>query len=29
MILGDLCTRRCPFCDVAHAAARARDPQEA
>jgi lipoic acid synthetase len=28
MILGDLCTRRCPFCDVAHGKPRALDPQE-
>ncbi|MCB2261385.1 MAG: lipoyl synthase [Candidatus Thiosymbion ectosymbiont of Robbea hypermnestra] len=28
MILGDLCTRRCPFCDVAHGAPRPPDPAE-
>ncbi len=28
MILGDLCTRRCPFCDVAHGRPHAPDPQE-
>ncbi len=28
MILGDLCTRRCPFCDVAHGRPLAPDPQE-
>lgn len=28
MILGDLCTRRCPFCDVAHGKPRPPDPQE-
>ena len=28
MILGDLCTRRCPFCDVAHGRPQAPDPQE-
>jgi lipoic acid synthetase len=28
MILGDLCTRRCPFCDVAHGRPRPPDPQE-
>jgi len=28
MILGDLCTRRCPFCDVAHGRPRAPDPEE-
>ena len=28
MILGDLCTRRCPFCDVAHGKPRAPDPDE-
>ncbi|MGZ5150894.1 MAG: lipoyl synthase, partial [Burkholderiales bacterium] len=28
MILGDLCTRRCPFCDVAHGRPSAPDPDE-
>jgi len=28
MIMGDLCTRRCPFCDVAHGRPRPLDPQE-
>ena len=28
MILGDLCTRRCPFCDVAHGKPQAPDPDE-
>ena len=28
MILGDLCTRRCPFCDVAHGRPLAPDPDE-
>ena len=28
MILGDLCTRRCPFCDVAHGRPRPVDPEE-
>ena len=28
MIMGDICTRRCPFCDVAHGRPRALDPQE-
>src|SRR5213595_552260 len=28
MILGDICTRRCPFCDVAHGRPRAPDAQE-
>ncbi|MHB0984426.1 MAG: lipoyl synthase [Sulfuricella sp.] len=28
MILGDLCTRRCPFCDVAHGTPLPPDPQE-
>jgi lipoic acid synthetase len=28
MVLGDLCTRRCPFCDVAHGRPAAPDPQE-
>ena len=28
MILGDLCTRRCPFCDVAHGRPHAPDPEE-
>jgi lipoic acid synthetase len=28
MILGDLCTRRCPFCDVGHGKPLAPDPEE-
>jgi lipoic acid synthetase len=28
MIMGDLCTRRCPFCDVAHGRPLPLDPQE-
>lgn len=28
MILGDICTRRCPFCDVAHGKPLPPDPQE-
>jgi lipoic acid synthetase len=28
MILGDICTRRCPFCDVAHGRPRAPDLEE-
>jgi lipoyl synthase len=28
MIMGDLCTRRCPFCDVAHGRPRPLDPAE-
>jgi len=28
MILGDICTRRCPFCDVAHGRPLAPDPTE-
>lgn len=28
MILGDICTRRCPFCDVAHGRPNAPDPSE-
>ncbi len=28
MIMGDICTRRCPFCDVAHGRPRALDPEE-
>jgi len=28
MILGDLCTRRCPFCDVAHGRPQPPDPEE-
>jgi lipoic acid synthetase len=28
MIMGGICTRRCPFCDVAHGAPMALDPQE-
>jgi lipoic acid synthetase len=28
MILGDLCTRRCPFCDVGHGRPLAPDPEE-
>ena len=26
MIMGDICTRRCPFCDVAHGRPNALDP---
>ncbi|MFW5443841.1 MAG: lipoyl synthase [Methylococcaceae bacterium] len=29
MIMGDICTRRCPFCDVAHGKPKALDPNEA
>jgi len=29
MIMGDICTRRCPFCDVAHGKPGPLDPQEA
>ncbi len=29
MILGDICTRRCPFCDVAHGKPQPPDPAEA
>ncbi|WP_290486359.1 lipoyl synthase, partial [Idiomarina sp. UBA3162] len=29
MILGDICTRRCPFCDVAHGRPLPPDPEEA
>lgn len=29
MILGDVCTRRCPFCDVAHGKPKPVDPAEA
>ncbi len=29
MILGDICTRRCPFCDVAHGRPLPPDPKEA
>ena len=29
MVLGDLCTRRCPFCDVAHGRPLPPDPLEA
>lgn len=29
MVLGDLCTRRCPFCDVAHGRPQPPDPEEA
>ena len=29
MILGDICTRRCPFCDVAHGRPQPVDPKEA
>jgi lipoic acid synthetase len=29
MILGDMCTRRCPFCDVAHGRPKPPDAQEA
>ena len=28
MILGDICTRRCPFCDVAHGRPNPPDPEE-
>lgn len=28
MILGDICTRRCPFCDVAHGKPKSPDPEE-
>ena len=28
MIMGDICTRRCPFCDVAHGRPGALDPDE-
>ena len=28
MIMGDLCTRRCPFCDVAHGRPGPLDPEE-
>ncbi|MBI2316479.1 MAG: lipoyl synthase, partial [Betaproteobacteria bacterium] len=28
MILGDLCTRRCPFCDVAHGRPKPPDAEE-
>ncbi len=28
MIMGDICTRRCPFCDVAHGKPQALDPDE-
>src|SRR5256884_3843464 len=28
MILGDICTRRCPFCDLAHGRPLAPDPEE-
>jgi lipoic acid synthetase len=28
MIMGDICTRRCPFCDVAHGKPSALDPDE-
>lgn len=28
MIMGDICTRRCPFCDVAHGKPAALDPDE-
>ena len=28
MIMGDICTRRCPFCDVAHGKPRPLDPNE-
>src|SRR5512145_1410654 len=28
MIMGDLCTRRCPFCDVAHGRPQPLDPDE-
>jgi lipoic acid synthetase len=29
MIMGDICTRRCPFCDVGHGRPNPLDPQEA
>ena len=28
MIMGEICTRRCPFCDVAHGSPLALDPDE-
>jgi lipoyl synthase len=28
MIMGDICTRRCPFCDVGHGRPQALDPEE-
>src|SRR3982751_1991362 len=28
MVLGDLCTRRCPFCDVGHGRPQPPDPEE-
>ncbi len=28
MIMGDICTRRCPFCDVAHGRPNALDADE-
>lgn len=28
MVMGDICTRRCPFCDVAHGAPNPLDPNE-
>ena len=28
MIMGDICTRRCPFCDVGHGKPNALDPDE-
>lgn len=28
MVMGDLCTRRCPFCDVAHGRPKPLDPRE-
>src|SRR5690606_7745483 len=28
MIMGDICTRRCPFCDVAHGRPNPLDPEE-
>ena len=28
MIMGDICTRRCPFCDVGHGRPNALDPNE-
>ncbi|MES9894661.1 MAG: lipoyl synthase, partial [Candidatus Thiodiazotropha endolucinida] len=28
MIMGDICTRRCPFCDVAHGKPKPLDPHE-
>ncbi|MEW8413061.1 MAG: lipoyl synthase [Candidatus Thiodiazotropha sp.] len=28
MVMGDICTRRCPFCDVAHGTPKPLDPEE-